>query len=90
MSVRAVAGSPTGVPAYLASGRPVFLQDTVLSDWLTDGEGIAMFSYLDSMVRGIEAINANFQNRRRVVRSLVAPFFGADWIRPRSFEATMG
>ncbi|MEH2414938.1 glycosyltransferase family 1 protein [Nostoc sp.] len=49
---------------YLASGRPILVQDTGLSDWLPVGEGILTFRDQKEVVKGVEAINADYQQHQ--------------------------
>ena len=62
---------------YLASGRPVLVQDTGLSDWVPTRKGIVTFDDLDSAVAGIEAINADYEGHRSEARRLAAEVFDA-------------
>jgi hypothetical protein len=43
--------------AYLASGRPVILQETGFSDWLNTGAGVISFNTPDQAIVAIEEIN---------------------------------
>ena len=74
---------------YLASGRPVLVQDTGLSDWLPIGEGILTFRDLSEAVNGIEAINADYKRHRQAARSLAAEYFDSDKGLSSLLEAAM-
>jgi hypothetical protein len=63
---------------YLASGRPVLIEDTGLSDWLTVGEGVVTFANLDEAVAGINLINADYERHRRAARQLAEAVFSTD------------
>ncbi len=63
---------------YLASGRPVLVQDTGLSDWLPTGNGVVTFNNLEEAVRGIEEINKNYEQHRRAARELAEKCFNAE------------
>ena len=45
---------------YLAAGRPVILQDTGFSDWLTTDRGVLAFSCLESALDCIERLNRDY------------------------------
>jgi hypothetical protein len=64
--------------AYLASGRPVLLQETGFSDWLDSGAGIVPFSTLDQVLSGIEDINARYDFHSRMAREVAQEYFDAD------------
>lgn len=74
---------------YLASGKPVLLQDTGLRDWLPTGEGIMTFSDVDGARRGIEAICADYPRHRRAARRLAQEYFATDRVLPPLLEAAM-
>jgi hypothetical protein len=63
--------------AYLASGRPVILQDTGYSGWLPVGEGLLAFRTLDEAVEAIEAVNTDYERHRRAARAIAEEFFDA-------------
>jgi hypothetical protein len=65
---------------YLASGLPVLVQDTGLSDWLPVGEGIVTFRDPDEALRGIEVINADYRRHQRAARRLAETCFSAEEI----------
>src|SRR5262245_63345656 len=55
---------------YLASGRPVLIEDTGLADWLPVGEGLIPFSDPDSALVALERMNADYANQCRAARTL--------------------
>jgi hypothetical protein len=72
---------------YLASGRPALLEDTGLGDWLPIGEGIVTFRDLEGAVRGVDAINGNYERHRRAARKLAETYFSTDVVLPPLLEA---
>ena len=76
--------------AYLASGRPVLMEDTGLQDWLPTGEGAVLFSDLPSAVAGIEAINSDYERHRLAARHLAEEHFAAERVLPELLDAAMG
>jgi len=45
---------------YLASGRPVIVQDTGFSDWMKVGEGVWAFGDVNEALSGLDEINGNY------------------------------
>jgi hypothetical protein len=74
---------------YLASGRPILVQDTGLSDWLPMGEGILTFCDQKEALNGIEAINADYEQHRYAARRLAEEYFGSDKVLSSLLEAAM-
>ncbi len=71
---------------YLASGRPVLVEDTGLADWLPVGEGVVTFRDVSTALCGIEAINANYDQHRRAARLLAEEYFSAERALPPLLE----
>jgi len=63
--------------AYLASGRPVILQDTGYSAWLPVGEGLLAFDDLDGAVGAVAAVNGDYERHRRTARAIAEEYFDA-------------
>lgn len=74
---------------YLASGRPVLIQETGLSDWLPIGEGILTFRNLSEAVNGIEAINADYKRHQQAARSLAEEYFDSNKVLSSLLETAM-
>jgi hypothetical protein len=74
---------------YLASGRPVLVQDTGLGDWLPTGEGLLTFSDISGALRGIEEINNDYEAHRRAARLLAEQYFAAELVLPPLLDAAM-
>lgn len=74
---------------YLASGRPVLMEDTGLADWLSVGEGLLTFEDLDGAVAGVERINADYARHRRAARRLAEDVFATEKVLPAFLEAAM-
>lgn len=74
---------------YLASGRPILVQDTGLSDWLPLGEGIFTFCDQKEAANGIEAINADYERHRYAARRLAEEYFDSDKVLSSLLEAAM-
>ncbi len=63
---------------YLASGRPVLVQDTGLADWLPVGEGVLIFSDLAQAAENINLINSDYELHRRAARRIAEECFDSD------------
>ena len=62
---------------YLASGRPVVMQDTGFSAHLPTGEGLFAVDTLDEAVSAIEAIEADPQRHLAAARAIAEQYFEA-------------
>ncbi len=62
---------------YLASGRPVLVQETGFSDWLPTGEGVLPFTNPDQAVQAMTDLNARYDHHCRVGREIVEAYFSA-------------
>ena len=60
---------------YLASGRPVVVQDTGPSAILPNGLGMFRFSTIEEAVEALAAVNADYSRHRRAARELAESFF---------------
>lgn len=65
---------------YLASGRPVLVQDTGISGCLPTGEGVLTFRDVTEARRGIENINSNYEHHRNVARQIAEQYFSSEKI----------
>lgn len=74
---------------YLASGRPVLMEDTGLGDWLRAGEGVVTFNDLSEAVAGIERINAHYERHCRAARALAEDVFSTERVLPPFLDAAM-
>lgn len=70
---------------YLASGRPVLVQDTGLAT-IPTGEGILTFRSLDEAVAGVEEILAHYPRHAAAARDLAARHFDSDRVLGRLLE----
>jgi glycosyltransferase involved in cell wall biosynthesis len=63
---------------YLASGKPVVVQDTGPSSFLPNGEGMFRFSTLEEAAGALAAIEANYERHCRAARAIAEAFFDSD------------
>jgi len=71
---------------YLASGRPVLVQDTGFSENLPVGEGLLAFRDLDGAVAGAQRIAADYERHRRAARAIAEAHFDSDTVLARFLE----
>lgn len=60
---------------YLASGRPVVVQDTGFSRWLPADRGVFAFDDADSAVAALQSVDANLQLHSRSAREIAEQYF---------------
>jgi hypothetical protein len=60
---------------YLASGRPVLVQDTGFSEWLPPGRGVIAFEIPDQALEGIKEINSRYEFHCRSARDIAEAYF---------------
>ena len=84
MYVKAKSGwvSDRSLP-YLASGKPVLMQDTYLKHLYPTGEGLLAFSTLDEAVAGVEQITRNYERHSRAARQIAEEYFDSDKVLSR-------
>jgi hypothetical protein len=63
---------------YLASGKPVLVQDTGLDGRYPVGDGIVTFSTLDEAVAGVEAIAIEYGRHAEAARATAEDLFDSD------------
>jgi len=63
---------------YLASGRPVVLQDTGFSQVLPTGEGLLAFSSPEQAASAIRAVNRDFHRHSRAAREIAEEYFDSN------------
>jgi hypothetical protein len=62
---------------YLASAKPVVVQNTGPSSFLPDGEGMFRFTTLEQAVRAFDAINSDYERHCRTARQIAETWFDA-------------
>jgi hypothetical protein len=75
---------------YLAAGRPVILQDTGFSDWLSTDRGVLHFSSTEEALAGIEQVNGNYIVHCQAAREIAEEVFSYEVILPRMIETISG
>jgi hypothetical protein len=72
---------------YLASGRPVIMQDTGFSDWLPTGEGVLAFSTVDEALACIEQVNSRYSTHCRTAREVAEEKFSYRVVLPAMLDS---
>ena len=75
---------------YLASGRPVVVQDTGPSALLPNGEGMFRFSTPEEAAAALEAMNADYERHCRAARELAESVFDSAKVAARILEVATG
>ena len=71
---------------YLASGRPVLVQDTGFTDWLDCGEGMLAFASPEEAAAGIEEITAHYDRHCTAAREVAEAIFDSRKILPKLLD----
>lgn len=74
---------------YLASGRPVLIEDTGLGDWLPVGEGVVTFQDLSEAVEKVNKVNAVYEQHRRAARRIAETHFSSKAVLSALLDAAM-
>ena len=63
---------------YLASGKPVLVQDTGIRDLLPVGDGILSFATLEEARAGVEEISGDYPRHAEAARKMAEEHFDSD------------
>ena len=74
---------------YLASGKPIVVQDTGPSSYLPDGEGIFRFSSIPQAAAALDAIESDYQRQCDAARALAETYFDAGRVIEHALNATL-
>ncbi|MEA2563613.1 MAG: hypothetical protein QOH06_5117 [Acidobacteriota bacterium] len=72
---------------YLASGRPVAVQDTGFSEWMETGLGVAPFSTLEEAADAVARISGDYPRHCRAAREIAAHYFDSATVLPALIRA---
>lgn len=75
---------------YLASGRPVVVQNTGFDGVLPLGEGIVAFDALDEAAAALREVDADHERHARAAREIAAAYFDSDKVLNRLLEEADG
>jgi hypothetical protein len=74
---------------YLASGKPVVVQQTGLSSYLPTGEGIFEFSTAAEAAEALTAVNADYEKHCRSAREIAETCFDAQQTAKKILEVAL-
>ena len=74
---------------YLASGRPVLMEETGISESMTTGEGLVTFHDLDSAVNAVREVNSQYEQHSHADRALAENIFSTAKVLPQFLDAAM-
>ena len=71
---------------YLASGRPVVVQDTGFSKVLPVGNGLFAFNSIEQAAAAIETVEANYTREAEAARAIAEEYFASDRVLTQLVE----
>jgi len=71
---------------YLASGKPVVVQDTGPSSFLPNGEGMFRFSTIEEAAESFTVINSDYEKNCRTARDIAESYFDAKMITAKILD----
>jgi len=72
--------------AYLASGRPVVIQDTGFSRWLKTDVGVLSFTSLDEACERLDALDRDYDRHCAAARAIAETYFESDAVLTRLLQ----
>lgn len=75
---------------YLASGKPVVVQDTGPSATLPNGLGMFRFRTLEQAAEALESVGADYEKHCRAAREIAEAQFDSRLVLPRLLDAALG
>ena len=74
---------------YLAGGRPVLVQDTGFTEWLSAAGGVVAFRTPEEAAAGVEEIGRRYEFHAREARAVAAEYFDAAKVLPLLVERAL-
>jgi len=74
---------------YLASGKPVVVQDTGPSSYLPNGEGMFRFASLGAAAAALQQINADYERHCRAARAIAETHFDSKRVLEAALNAAL-
>jgi len=75
---------------YLASGKPVVVQDTGPSSFLPNGEGMFRFTTVREAAHALEVVNGDYERHSHAARQIAESFFDAKDIAGKILSCALG
>lgn len=74
---------------YLASGRPVVVQDTGFTAWMQTGSGVLTFRDLESAIHAIESVQSGYLSHCQAAREIAENYFAGGVVLSSLIERAM-
>jgi hypothetical protein len=74
---------------YLATGRPVVVQDTGFTDWLPAGEGVLAFRTPEEALRAIRDVSGRYERHCKAARAIAEEFFDSRQVPTQLLDAAL-
>lgn len=74
---------------YLASGKPVVVQDTGPSSFLPDGEGMFRFSSIEDAAEALAHVNDDYERQCRAAREIAEAYFDSKRVLAKILDAVL-
>jgi hypothetical protein len=75
---------------YLATGRPVIVQDTGFSTYLPSGTGLWAFSNADCAANALDQVQSNYPRECKAARELAGEYFDSGNVLTSLLERSFG
>jgi hypothetical protein len=75
---------------YLASGKPVVVQDTGTSSFLPNGEGMFRFSTMGEAADALATVGADYERHCQSAREIAEAYFDSDMVLTRLINEALG
>jgi hypothetical protein len=75
--------------AYLASGRPVVVQDTGFTRWLRSDGGVLAFTNLEEAVEQLETLSRSYERQCAAARRVAHEYFDSDKVLSELLRVAM-
>ena len=74
---------------YLASGRPVVVQETGFSSWMNTGAGVLAFSDPEEAIAAIEQVCGNYSFHCAAARAVAEAYFDSSLVLSALIETAL-
>ncbi len=74
---------------YLASGRPVILQDAGFSEWMEIGAGVLAFNNFEQALHALESSSAAYEYHADAARQIAETYFSSDKVLSRLIDLAL-
>lgn len=71
---------------YLASGRPIIVQDTGLEDWLPRDQGIHWYGTPEQAIRAVKHVSDDIEHQSSCARQIAEEMFDSNHVLPQLLD----